>query len=179
MKTRQRSTTRKRGASKIDGNIKFLPHRTGGRGHSQTNLQGWFAAWGNVRINLGKQMGEMTTSQQKCRSALHPGTPASYCTGDSYGCPPNHNHQLQHYCHRFGSNRSSVSRLVCKQSGCLRTIQAVLRLLEGWWRWRQTHDICRACDRCLVGRSRSEPNPKHRYIHQRDRRAWQQVRRTM
>jgi hypothetical protein len=110
--------------------------------------------------------------QQKCRSALlqantlinyhvlgssdlthHHGTQASYCTWDSYGCPPNHNHQLQYYCHHFGSNRSSVSRLVCKQSGCLRTIQAVLRLLEGWWRWRQTHDICRACDRCLVGRS--------------------------
>jgi hypothetical protein len=140
-------------------------------------------------------MGEMTTSQQKCRSALlqvntfinyyvlgssdlthHPGTPASYCTGDSYGCPPNHNHQLQHYCHRFGSNRSSVSRLLCTQSGCLRTIQAVLQLQGGWWRWRQTHDICRPCDRCLVRRSckkgvnqglrgkgrkftRSEPNP--------------------
>lgn len=91
--------------------------------------------------------------QQKCRSALHPETQASYCTWDSYGYPPNHNHQLQYYYHRFGSNRPSVSRLLCTQSGCLRTIQVALRLQVGWWRWRQSHDICRACDRCLVGRS--------------------------
>jgi len=39
--------------------------RKGGRDHSQTSHQGWFAAWGNVRIGWGKQMGEMITSPDR------------------------------------------------------------------------------------------------------------------
>ena len=60
MKTRRRSTTEKRGASKIDGNIKFLPHRT-------QQQKGGTQSWSNQQVGLlrfgwGKQMGEMITS---------------------------------------------------------------------------------------------------------------------